>query len=208
MKRVIRRVMGVVAVTAALAISGCQTTGSVQDHVAGAGIGAALGCGVGALVGGGSRGCATGAAIGAVAGLAYVAINSYEARQVRSSSADRRVYGLTKSVSSPRVKINKGSNSPRTARVGQTVDITTDYSLRLPQGDSAASVKESWVLKKGGNTVASLPAQTNKRSDGGWKANAEISIPQGTEPGTYVIEHKVQAGSSYDTRSSQFVVKA
>jgi hypothetical protein len=149
-----------------------------------------------------------GAAIGAAAGLAYVAINHYEARQVRSSADDRRVYGLTKPVSSPRVKINKGSNSPRMARVGQAVDIATDYTIRLPSGQSSADVKESWVLKKGGETVATLPAQTNERTDGGWEAQAEISIPDGTEPGTYEIEHKVQVGSSYDTRSSNFVVKA
>jgi hypothetical protein len=208
MKRVNRKIIGVVAVAATVAISGCQSTGGVQDNVAGAGIGAVLGCGVGALITRNGRGCAVGAAIGAAAGLTVVAINHYQARQVRTSSADRRVYGLTKRVNSPQVKINKSTNSPRTARVGQTVDIATVYSLRLPPGDSAASVNESWVLKQNGKTVASLPAQTNKRTDGGWEAEAEIAIPKGTAPGTYVIEHKVKVGSSYDTRTSKFVVKA
>lgn len=207
MKPVNRKIMGIVAVAAALTASGCQTTGGVQDSIAGAGIGAALGCGVGALIGG-SRGCAVGGAIGAAAGLTVVAINHYEARQVRSSVEDRRVYGLTKPVSSPQVKINKSSNSPRTARAGQKVDIATAYSVRLPPGESAASVNESWTLKQNGKTVAALPAQKNKRTDGGWEAEAEISIPEGTAPGTYVIEHKVQAGSSYDTDTSQFVINA
>jgi len=208
MKRANRRIMSVAALAAAVTASGCQTTGDVQDSIAGAGIGAALGCGIGALAGGGSEGCAKGAAIGAVVGLAAVAIHHYEARQVRSSEQDRRVYGLSKPVSSPQVKINKGTNSPRTARVGQSIDIDTVYSVRLPPGDSNVKVKESWELKQNGKTVASLPAQTNRRSDGGWEANAEISIPDGTAPGTYVIVHKVQAGSSYDTDTSKFVVKA
>lgn len=208
MKRVNRRIIGVVAVGAAVAVSGCQTTGGVQDSVAGAGIGAALGCGVGALITRNGRGCAVGAAIGAAAGLTVVAVNQYQARQVRTSSADRRVYGLTKPVSSPQVKINKSTNSPRSVRPGQTVDIATDYSLRLPSGKPAASVVESWALKKNGKAVASLPAQTNKREDGGWTANSEITVPDSIEPGTYVIEHKVKVGSSYDTRSSKFVVKA
>jgi hypothetical protein len=33
-----------------------------------------------------------------------------------------------------------------------------------------------------------------------------VPIPKNAEPGTYVIEHKVQAGNSYDTDESTFVV--
>jgi hypothetical protein len=207
MKRFERKIMGVVAVAAAVAVSVCETTGGARDSVAGAGIGAALGCGIGALVKG-SRGCAVGAAVGAAAGLAYVAINHYQAKQVRTSTADRRVYGVTTQVSSTQVKIRSGSNSPTRVRPGQPVNIITDYSVLLPPGKSSTVVSESWVLKQDGKTVTSLPTKTETRDEGGWKSQAEITIPQGTPPGTYVIEHKVKAGSSYDTDTSSFVVRA
>jgi hypothetical protein len=194
--------------SSAVVLSGCQTTGGTQDQLAGAGIGAAIGAGVGALITGDARGAAAGAAIGGLMGLAVVSINQYQARQVRSSSADTRIYGLSQPVSSPQVKIRKGSSSPRTVRAGGTIDIATDYSVLLPSGKSATNVTESWVLKKDGREVAKLPAKSNSRSAGGWAAEAEITVPNQIEPGTYVIEHRVKSGSSYDTDESTFVVRA
>jgi uncharacterized membrane protein len=86
--------------------------------------------------------------------------------------------------------------------------VVTDYSLQLPQNTPDASVQESWVLKKDGEKLAELPAKTSKRTGGGWQADANISIPKEAKPGTYVIEHKVQTGTSYDTDESTFVIGA
>lgn len=200
----------ITALTAAVALtlSGCATTGDGQSQAMGAGIGAALGCGVGALVTGDAKGCAAGAAIGGVLGWGVVAINQYQARQVRSSSADSRVYGLTKPVSSTQVKIRKGSNSPKSVRAGQPVNIVTDYSVMLPSSASSAMVTESWALKKDGKVVTHLPEKSTSRSAGGWEAQAEITIPPDVPPGTYVIEHTVKSGSSYDTDESTFVIRS
>ena len=196
------------AAAIALTLSGCATTGDTQNQALGAGIGAALGCGVGALVTGDARGCAAGAAIGGVLGWGVVAIIQYQATQVRSSSADTRVYGLTKPVSSTQVKIRKGSNSPKSVRAGQPVAILTDYSLMLPPSTSSVLVTESWALKKDGKLVTRLPEKSTNRIAGGWEAKAEITIPPEVQPGTYVIEHTVKAGSSYDTDESTFVIRS
>ena len=192
----------------ALTLSGCVTTGDTQGQAMGAGIGAALGCGVGALVTGDAQGCATGAAIGGVLGWGVVAINQYQARQVRSSSADNRVYGLTKPVSSTQVKIRRGSNSPKSVRAGQPVNIVTDYSVMLPSSAGTAMVTESWTLKKDGKVVTQLPEKSTSRSAGGWEAQAEITIPADVPPGTYVIEHSVKSGGSYDMDESSFVIRS
>lgn len=194
--------------SSAVALSGCQSTGGTQDQMAGAGMGALVGAGVGALVTGNARGAAAGAAIGGLMGLAVVSINQYQARQVRSSSADTRVYGLAQPVSSPQVKIRQGSSAPKTVRAGQTIDITTDYSVLLPGGQRSTGVTETWVLKKDGKQVAKLPSKSSSRAAGGWAAQAEITVPPGIEPGTYVIEHQIKSGSSYDTDESTFVVRA
>jgi hypothetical protein len=61
-------------------------------------------------------------------------------------------------------------------------------------------------LKKDGKGLAALPAQTHDRAAGGWNIDGVIPIPKNATAGTYVIEHKVQAGTAYDTDESTFVV--
>ncbi|MEA3274557.1 MAG: hypothetical protein U9Q81_04530 [Pseudomonadota bacterium] len=201
---------GLAAATAAaaIALSGCQTTGDTRDQATGAGIGAALGCGVGLLVGGQAKHCLAGAAAGGLLGWGVVKLNQYQSQQVRSTTSDQRVYGLTQPVNSTQVKIRNGTSSPKSVKAGQDVKIAMDYSLMLPPGQSNTSVKESWVLKKDGKVLANLPPQTNQRSAGGWEASASIPIPGDAKPGTYVVEHRVNAGSSYDEDESTFVVRA
>jgi hypothetical protein len=197
------------AVSASLVTSGCATMGEEgQMQALGAGLGAAVGCGIGALVTRDAKGCAAGAAIGGAIGFTAVKINQYQAKQVRSSKADARLYGLAKPVNSPQVKIRKGTSSPNAVKAGQAVTITTDYSLMLPAATSDTQVSESWALKKDGKVLYSLPAQVNERTPGGWSTSAAIDVPQNAPPGTYVVEHKVKVGSSYDTDESTFVVKS
>lgn len=202
-----RNTAAVTLLAASLTLAGCETTGDVQDQTAGAGIGALVGAGIGALVTGDAKGALAGAAIGGLVGFSAVKIQQYQARQVRSSAADSRLYGLTQPVSATQVKIRRSTASPRTVSPGQSVNLTTDYSLLLPANQSNASITESWTLKKDGKTVANLPAKTNRRSAGGWAAQAEITIPPDVPAGTYVIEHRVKSGSSYDTDTSTFVVR-
>lgn len=193
-------------------LAGCATQqGNDQLMGAGAGAlgGAALGCLIGYAAGGGS-GCATGAAIGGatgmVAGWGAVKYSQYQSEQVRTVQQDQSLYGLTKSVASPQVKINKGVSEPKSVRPGGSVNLATDYSVQLPNTMAATLVAESWTLKKDGQVLADLPAKTSQRTAGGWAANATIPIPGNATPGTYVIEHKVQSGNSYDTDESTFLV--
>lgn len=193
-------------------LSACATQQG-NDQMMGAGIGAlggaALGCAVGFAAGGGggcAKGAAIGAAAGAVAGWGTVKYNQYQAEQVRTAQEDQRLYGLTKSVSTTQVKINKGSSQPRKVRPGDSVQLMTDYSVQLPRGMDAALVSQSWTLKKDGKVLAALPEQTFQRTAGGWNADASVPIPGNAGPGTYVVEHKIQSGNSYDTDESTFLV--
>lgn len=196
-----------------LMTGGCATQqGNDQLMGAGAGMagGAALGCLTGFLASGHAGGCATGAAVGAavgaVTGWGAVKLAQYQSTQVRSAQEDQQIYGLTKSVSATQVKINKGTSTPSMVKPGDSVKLFTDYSVQLPANMSSTPVSESWVLKKDGKILADLPPQNNQRTSGGWNADATVPIPTNAELGTYVIEHKVLAGNSYDTDESTFVV--
>jgi len=56
--------------------------------------------------------------------------------------------------------------------------------------------------------LTDLPPKNLRYGSGGYLSEAVISIPQDAQPGTYVIEHRVQAGSTYDVDESVFVVQS
>jgi len=185
-------------------VAGCANMSSGQQQATGAFLAGALGSGLCLAAGGNAATCA---AIGVgSAALGWAAVAQYQATQVRTAEQDQRLYGLTAPVSSTQVKIRKGTSAPATVRPGSTVNVVTDYSLMTPKAMSGTNVEESWVLKKDGKVLGNIPPQRNYRAAGGWSAESGITIPRNAQPGTYVIEHKVQAGSSYDTDESTFVV--
>ena len=104
------------------------------------------------------------------------------------------------------MKIRRGSSFPEAVNAGEVVNIVTDYSVIGAQGIDSVEVAESWVLKKDGEKLSALGPQRNQRAIGGWAAKAQIDIPSDAESGTYVLEHKVEAGTSYDVDQSVFVV--
>jgi hypothetical protein len=190
-------------------VSGCATMdGEGQQQAVGAGIGAALGCGIGALITHDARGCAAGAAIGGVVGFGVVKISQYQARQVNSAQAEQRLYGLTKPVNGAQVNIRKGTASPKVVTAGSKVAVSTRYSVFLPATESSVLVAESWTLKKDGKVVTRIPADRIERTAGGWETSGAFPVPANAPPGTYVVEHGVKAGSSYDTDESTFIVKS
>ena len=203
-----KRTISALAVAVAVSISGCATMSEGEQQVLIPLITGTLGCGIGALITGDARGCAVGGAIGAAAGYGVVKLNQYESRRVRSAQAEARMYGLTKPVDSAQVKIRKGSASPKVVKAGSKVKLTTQYSVFLPKTASSVSVSEGWILKKDGEEVMTIPAEPTKRTAGGWEAGGSIPLPADAPPGTYVIEHFVKAGSSYDTDESTFTVKS
>lgn len=186
-------------------IVSCATEDQNKELM-GAGFGAALGAGVAALTGGDTKTIVGAAAGGALAGWGVAKLINYQSTQTRSPEDDQDIYGLTENVSVTRVKIRRGSSSPEVLNAGDVVNIVTDYSVIGDKGADSVEVEESWVLKKDGQKLTSLGPQRNLRAIGGWAAKAQINIPSDAGSGTYVIEHKVEAGTSYDVDQSIFVV--
>ena len=148
-----------------------------------------------------------GAAAGAALAWGAVKLVQYHSQQVRTPEQDQSLYGLTPSTNSVLVKLNKGTASPETVSPGQQVTIVSDYSLALPPSQGSASVQEIYALKKDGKLLFQSPPQTAQRTAGGYAVNAAIPIPADAKPGTYVVETKVQAGSSYDVNQAVFIVR-
>lgn len=187
-------------------IPGCATNNAGRE-LTGAGIGAAMAAGIAALAGGDTKTIIASAAGGAVAGWSIAKLTNYQSNKTRTVEKDNEVFGLTEPAATTLVKIRRGSSSPETVKPGDFVNIVTDYSIIAPESVESIDVEESWQLKKDGKELAALDPQFNKRSVGGWATKAQILIPPEAENGTYVIEHKIQAGTSYDVDQSVFVVQ-
>lgn len=169
---------------------------------------AALGCaGVGILTGAltNSAGAGAGAGAGCVA-LAGLAIYNYHTSQTRTVQQDQQLYGYTAPVNSTEVKIRNATAYPETVRAGDTLKIGMDYSVIAPNGTPSVNVQESMVLKRDGKPLKTLSERPVTRPLGGGSSEVDFKIPDKMPPGTYVIEQKVQSGTSYDIRPAVFVV--
>lgn len=187
-------------------IAGCATTEG-NNQVLGAGGGAAIGALLGQAIGHDTKSTIIGAAIGAAIGWGTVKLMESKSKPVRTAEEDVQIYGLSAHTDSPLVKIQRGTSNPKEVRAGDKVTIDTDYSLQLPEGVTSTEVTESFILKKDGEKIADLPPKTVHYGSGGFLSEAVIVIPDNAKAGTYVIEHKVQAGSSYDVDESVFIVQ-
>jgi hypothetical protein len=169
---------------------------------------AALGCAAagglaGGLTGSAGIGAATFAGCGAIAAIG---IYSYHSSQVRTVQQDQQLYGYATPVNSTEVKIRNATASPEMVKAGDTVKLTLDYSVMAPSGTQNVDVKETMVLKQDGKVVQTLSDRPVKRPLGGGNSQVDFTIPAKMPAGTYVVEQKVQAGTSYDIRPTVFVV--
>ncbi|PKM10387.1 MAG: hypothetical protein CVV13_13230 [Gammaproteobacteria bacterium HGW-Gammaproteobacteria-3] len=194
------------AIICASLLTGCATTQENQQ---------AWGAGLGAITAGLATGLATGnvgygiaAAVGGAAiGWGAVKLAQYNSEQVRSASQDQALYGFTPSSNATLVKLHKGTASPDTVAPGQQVQIASDYSLAVPEAQNMTAVQESWTLKKDGQVLFQADPQNVQRTAGGYAVNATIPIPKNASAGTYVVETRVQAGTSSDFNQAVFVVQ-
>lgn len=184
-------------------LSGCATMGQS------AGLTTLACAGTGILVGALTHSAGWGAGAGGIcAAVGLIAVYSYHSSQTRTAQQDQQVYGYTTPTNSTAVKIRNAISSPERVRVGDTVRVATDYSVMAPQGSRDVQVKEHLVLKKDGQSLKELNDRPIQRAIGGHLAEVEFQIPAKMPAGTYVIEHRVQSGTSYDVRQSVFVVQS
>ncbi len=194
-----------IAATLCGLLSGCATTPGQQQQAWGAGLGALTGGGLAALAGGNRQAITAGALAGGLIGWGAVKLSQYQATQTMTAT-QMEANGLARSGTSTTVNIQNGTATPGMVGPGNQVKVVTDYLVNAPAGISSVPIAETWSLKKDGQPLATLPAANQVRVPGGYAAEAYIPIPQTAEPGTYVVEHKVQAGTSYDVDESVFVV--
>lgn len=196
-----QKIQVIAAVCSGVLLTGCTT----MEQSAGL---AALGCaGVGVLTGVLTNNAGIGAGAGAGCGaLAAIGIYNYHSSQTRTVQQDQQLYGYTAPANSTVVKIRNATAYPEMVRAGDTLKIVMDYSVMAPKGTPSVNVQETMVLKRDGKELKTLSARPIARQLGGGSSEVDFKIPAQMPPGTYVIEQKVQAGTSNDIRPAVFVV--
>jgi hypothetical protein len=104
------------------------------------------------------------------------------------------------------VKIQKATPSLPTARPGETIRFYTEYSLTLPAGTKYTFLEATWVLKRNGKKMGKEGIFSRMVKPGVNTVSTELTLPQYTKPGRFMVEHKVQAGDSTDVAKSYFSV--
>ena len=104
------------------------------------------------------------------------------------------------------VKIQKATSSLPTARPGETISFYTEYSLTLPAGTKYTFLEATWVLKRNGKKMGKEGIFSRMVKPGVNTVSTELTLPQYTKPGRFMVEHKVQAGDSTDVAKSYFSV--
>ena len=196
----------VALITFLFLLPGCSTV-EQRDQLFGALAGGAGGAAIGALASGGdTKAILAGAAAGALVGWGAVKLTQYHAEKKRTAEQEAKALGYRPAEGTV-VKIRSATAAPDQVSPGETVTFTTDYAVLAPSEDTNVAVKEMWELSKDGKVLSKMPPKDETRQPGGWQARASIDAPKDAEPGTYVVKHRVEAGSSYDERVAAFVIR-
>ncbi|MGH6635195.1 MAG: protein kinase domain-containing protein [Gammaproteobacteria bacterium] len=126
------------------------------------------------------------------------------ARSQLESTVPSEPPGIQQSDSS--VRIQRAISSLATARPGDTVEFVTEYSLTLPAETRDEFVKVTWALERKGKKLGEEGIHTRMAKAGAHAVSNQLTLPKYMRPGRYAVEHKVQAGDSYDIARSYFSV--
>lgn len=183
-KRYIKGVSAALCV--ALAAAGCASYGQS------AGLGAATGAGLGAIIGHQSGHAGEGAVIGALLGGATgLIVHDIRVRaEQRRTAQETAVIHQYQPAQGQKIYAESATCSPSVAQRGQDLEAQMEYAvLGSPAGGTP--VKETRILRKDGQDVATLDDETYTRSDGTWVSTVTFAVPKNAEPGKYTIVQTV-----------------
>jgi hypothetical protein len=98
--------------------------------------------------------------------------------------------------------IRRAESSPSLVRRGEKVYVIMDYAV-----SREAVVSESWVIRRDGTVLGRMAPHTSRRAAGGWRATANLQVPDKAPAGAYEIVHRVESGASSDNQVTSFQVR-
>jgi len=186
------------------AIPGCESTSkTVTDHkdtAIGAGVGGAGGAVIGGLAGG-TKGAVIGGLLGVLAGGA---VGNYIERQDKDRAAAAAATGYQASQGNV-IRLENGQVQPGTARAGETVNLSSTYTILTPSNQPMA-IQESWEVRHDGAMVAN-PTVNAQRANGTFTSTVPIILPSDAKKGIYDVTATVAMGDRTARSMTSFTVQ-
>jgi len=186
------------------AMSSCESSPQVitdhKDTAIGAGVGGASGAVIGGLAGG-TEGAIIGGLVGALAGGA---IGNYIERQDKDRSTAASATGYQASQGNV-VRVDNVEASPSTVRSGDTVNLTSTYTILTPNNQTMA-VQETREVRHDGALVANTTVNT-RRANGTFTSTVPITLPSTAQSGTYDVTTTVAMGDRISRSMTTFTVQ-
>ncbi|MDO9116339.1 MAG: glycine zipper domain-containing protein [Nitrospira sp.] len=186
------------------AIPGCESAGkTVTDHkdtAIGAGVGGAGGAVIGGLAGG-TKGAVIGGLLGVLAGGA---VGNYVERQDKDRAAAAAATGYQASQGNV-VRLENGQAQPSTARAGETVNLSSTYTILTPN-NQPMTIQESREVRHDGAMVAN-PTVNTQRANGTFTSTVPIILPSDAQKGIYDVTTTVAMGDRTARSMTSFTVQ-
>jgi predicted lipid-binding transport protein (Tim44 family) len=171
-----------------------------KDTAIGAGVGGAGGAVIGGLAGG-----TNGAVIGGLLGvLAGGVVGNYIERQDKDRTAAASATGYQASQGNL-VRVENGQVQPSTARAGETVNLSSTYTILTPSNQTM-EIRESREVRHDGALVAN-PAVNIQRANGTFTSTVPITLPSNAGKGTYDVTTTVAMGDRTARSMTTFTVQ-
>ena len=191
----------VLVLVVALGTAGCETISDHPKTAIGAGAGAAGGALVGGLISRNTTGVVVGGLLG---GLAGGGIGYYLERQDRTATQAVADTGYTPAQGNL-VRVDGVQANPAQIRPGQTVNLTTTYTVLTPQAGQSHAVRETREVRHAGVLVAN-PTTEFSRMNGTFTSALPLTIPATAKRGTYEVTTTVATGELLSRASTSFTV--
>lgn len=186
------------------ALSSCESTPkTVSDHkdtAIGAGVGGASGAVIGGLAGG-TKGAIIGGLLGVLVGGA---IGNYIERQDKDRAAAASTVGYQPSQGNV-VRLESVQASPSIVRSGETVNLSSTYTILTPSNQTM-TVQESREVRHDGALVAN-PTINTQRANGTFTSTVPITLPSNADKGTYDVTTTVAMGDRIARSMTTFTVQ-
>jgi len=182
----------------------CESMSKTVEEHKGTAIGAGAGGAGGAVIGGlagGTKGAIIGGLLGVLAGGV---VGNYIERQDKDRTAAASATGYQASQGNL-VRVENSQVQPTTARGGETVNLSSTYTILTPS-DQTIAVQESREVRHDGVLVAN-PTVTTQRANGTFTSTVPITLPSNAGKGTYDVTTTVAMGDRTARSMTTFTVQ-
>ena len=104
------------------------------------------------------------------------------------------------------VEILAAAPTQALAGPGDTIEFYTRFHLVPPPGRADAYVEATWTLKRDGRSLGQPGATSVFAKAGDGTLSTELTLPPGTAPGRYTVEHRIETENGEASARSHFSV--